>query len=346
MAPWWPFSPYGENGCVDVGKCRREDDSSSARSSVCGSCDAGSARSSASLMLCSRILRHLPAFICGAIATCAMQSLVAQLLPAGANRHTTQGGCPELRYMVQALHAELEAARRTLAECRSVAQIAAAGPPAVVVRPGTVDLRVGGVGETSSVQAVTGPKRTWMAIFAQLVRAIWALVVVLLDTGLVYFCIRLSASQSMKSYMEACIIHTLESLGWLFPAWLFPAKHLNGSSIRGSSTPMREGMHQHPFAELSRVDPSGGSFLVRRAERAEALPPSTRSQRHLPEHSSAERHCRLAAGVFAVTSLTCVAVIRLAMHAAAFAGLRFLRHFLEYAVITTRICLIVLLILF
>jgi len=346
MAPLWPFRSSVERSCADVGERQTVDDSSTACGSGCSSCSEGSAHGSASLMLGSWMFKHLPAFICGAIATCALQSLVPQLLSVGANRPTAQSGCPELRHMVQALHAEVEAARRALAECSSRAQIAVAGPPAVVVRPGTIDLRVGGVGEPSSMHAAPGPKRTRTALFAQLVRAMWAFAVLLLDTGLVYFCMRLIASQAMKSYIEACLVGALKSLKLLCPAWLCPAKALNGGSLQASSAPIREGVHQHAFSELSRIDPSGGSFLVRRVDRPEPPPPNARCQRHLPEHSSEERHHRLAVGALAVASLACVAVIRLATHAADFAGLRFLQHFFAYAVITTRVCLIVLLILF
>eukprot|EP00929_Paragymnodinium_shiwhaense_P087600 TRINITY_DN47738_c0_g1_i1.p1 TRINITY_DN47738_c0_g1~~TRINITY_DN47738_c0_g1_i1.p1 ORF type:complete len:326 (-),score=85.86 TRINITY_DN47738_c0_g1_i1:668-1645(-) len=136
----------------------------------------------------------------------------------------------------------------------------------------------------------------------------------IMDVGLVYFCLEQCSSQSVKSYLQKVGWHAVQALG-------IDALLLNGGAAK-------EGAVQPTI---------GANLYIRESQSASPTSPTV----------VAEQLKRVAGAV--VMMATAVSILALVKVLTVFLDaleLVFLRHLLVYAVLTIRICLVVLLVLF
>lgn len=289
------------------------------------------------------VLDHAPAFVGGAIFAWTLQLGVQWLL--------WQGGCEQQCYMAQAAHAEAELAKQLLHDCRSAAQQTLMAGSALPHEVATINLE----------------GRRWSDISGG---HCWGFVILCLDVGLLYFCLLQCASPETRAWLESLLLGAWRclsrqpsrtgvapkshakcevppSLGaWRYlnsePSWAdadpkswakCAVQPPSGDAAGGSS-------HDVPrFAPSSRVDPCGEALLVQRRHR-----PSVFQQRLLKqEQEMHEQQANVALGLASITGALC---LRLAAYVAGVFGLRFLDYLLAYTVVTLRVCLLVLLVLF
>jgi len=294
----------------------------------------------------------MPAFLCGAVVAWLLQLLLHTLWVRSAST-----GCSDLRNMADALHAEVEVARQRLAECHEGRRaeawpVARKGsevfrseellPAYPAANPAGDDLSslgrdVGSIATEAEEGSTTsaGQALAAAADLSHLGMPTVALalcvgpLLLLLDAGLVFFCL----GQVLPRAAQA-------QLGALFCAATGRLRPRLRGGPAGCPAEPRVLQASSLAPQLSRIDPSGGAVLVRRRDRA--------AQAHSRRHTEAERQPghHWVAPALAVLSLGGVAAMRLAMHAATDTGFRFLSHLLTYLLVTFRVCLIVLLVLF
>eukprot|EP00747_Dinoflagellata_sp_TGD_P186422 gnl/TRDRNA2_/TRDRNA2_43429_c1_seq1.p1 gnl/TRDRNA2_/TRDRNA2_43429_c1~~gnl/TRDRNA2_/TRDRNA2_43429_c1_seq1.p1 ORF type:complete len:216 (-),score=35.02 gnl/TRDRNA2_/TRDRNA2_43429_c1_seq1:209-820(-) len=180
----------------------------------------------------------------------------------------------------------------------------------------------------------------------------WALALFLLDTGLVAYCLKQSASEEIMIGLHSGLL----SLSRRCRVEAYLKQQGDASKDRDADGP-----------PISMVDPSGGAFMVSRREAVERRRPDqslelscsvvaqnptcmSAAPMHLHSLSSAERLQELRRRqellALVLVGLTLAASLRLAVATAIAAGCRFLEHLMTYAIVTVRICLVVMLILF
>jgi len=278
----------------------------------------------------------MPAFACGIFATCGLQVLTR--LVSGSS-----GGSPELSHMAKAMHAEVELVQRLLAECRQEKGSAAipttsAAPSEVPVPPRAATVvnlmhhdetgRRLGIGPPNPVGALLDGAAKELGTGSVLYVA--SIVLFLLDMGLLCFCLSSLLTPAAKGSLESTLVATLRYVGLQPRFETMPTPPDAGSPMPSSGTPR---------GALGLVDPSGGAMLVRRREQG----PSSQ-QRHA-ELLQESHGCWTAAAIGSASFLGVVAT-RCLMCLFQQAGWRFFLHLLGYAVITLRVCLGVLLLLF
>lgn len=325
---------------------------------------------------------HAPSFACGALTALVLQWLVRSLW---SGLRGAELGCIELRHMAEALHAEVDAARGLLAECRSerrlgvatpavppaqqpsgppshpptaigtTAALATAATPAEPIVAYLVDISAANDGPTTlsapsttmeafvpggspEVAALTAAQRgdapspggrTWMASasFAG------SLGLLLLDTGLVYFCVAHALTPEARIALEA---RAARALACWRRARDPDTYRLEAKSA--SQSPASDGAV--PLPPLTPIDPSGGAIMGSRPERRRARPALRRKD---PDLGLKQRLATVALGAACFLG---VLAQRACSQAASAAGLRFLEHLLTYAAVTVRVCLVALLVLF
>jgi len=280
------------------------------------------------------LLKQLPAFMLGVVVACLGNFVAQYVLGTGTCR------CTELRHMSDALHAEVLAVRLQLDECRrrqlpespdlassdnseqhslgrEQLQIDELVTP--VTSLGSMDYHsirlytseVQHHEQTQSHGQSGGSTDKQLKTLFQYASGIGLFA---LDVGLLYFCLKSCAYQYFLQPVE---------------------RDKSEKGVGGSSSSMKEPC---PGA-LSPIDPTGGAVLIKRPER------SHRCRVPLEQASEPSKpHFR--AGALGLVSLMCVAVARVTAWATFAVNLCFLSNWLTYAILTLRVCLTVLLILF
>lgn len=309
---------------------------------------------------------QLPAFACGAATFWMLQSMLCGNL----QDEQAVAGCVGVQHMVDALHAEVDVSRRLLAECRQelrLVQVTLDRVPKSLrdalaqipqSRTASVSAHVAGVTNSASsnrgtpsgeaqhigssissvatdheaagrrLQLLSGvQERTPAAVPFYL-----GCFLCLLDAGLLYFCLRQLLPQ-----------HSQDSLGHQLASALSRLRLLQQETGKGSGTKDGRNNDNQP-PQLSLVDPSGGHMLIRRPERA------TTFQRPAEEATTARgagaQQSRWATTSLALASVVGAMATRLLLLVVAASRFSFLSHALTYSVVTFRVCLIVLLVLF
>jgi len=197
---------------------------------------------------------------------------------------------------------------------------------------------------------------------------LWSIALVLLDSSLLFFVLRQSLEPAAQASLEAQLVGLFallprrvgEKMGLVSPS-------NGGGSAANSrgSRPQRScssSSSESSWEGLRHIDPHGDALLVpRNAIRrhrhhwqqplvgagAEAVAAAV-AQRRLKLEELRRRqmlkHC--ATGVLAAASLAGVLLVRALMYVVASMRSRFLEHLLMYGVLTLRLCLVVLLVLF
>lgn len=218
----------------------------------------------------------------------------------------------------EVLHRELEMAKKSLAQCRKGCEGVAAAQREVPV----VDLdSPGHKGAHTHFFLLHG-----IAALGWHVLALFAL-----DVGLVYFCLQQLLSQAQKSALAARVLSISRRLGLAAPA---ARDELVSSFPAARTSPTSSNL----------VDPSGGSLLIQRARLSLEPVPPVPSRRRL-ERARDLQAFSLQLALVGLSTLACAAA-RLLIHMACSLGLRFLDHLLTYTLVTARVCLVVLLLLF
>lgn len=306
--------------------------------------------------------------------------------------------------MAEALHAEVDAARLLLAECRAsgapprpaapgrapptgdaatrtaaveVAEASASSAQAELVH--TIDLsqshsadldieaphslaapslEVGG-----AVGASAG--RVWPARW----RVVWSVALVGVDTGLVYFCLNQGLGPSAKARLRARVAAWRSCARW---------QARGAEEGRGAAPPRTPAGGAGPASRriagadddaptpLSVIDPSGGHLLFRRGrtpgrggadDEDDGVGGGSGPRHPVPrrrglagqaetQHRGAESERLWLSFALGALSLAGVLVMRLVISFAAWAGFHFLEHLLTYSIVTARVCLVVMLVLF
>lgn len=278
------------------------------------------------------LLDHAPAFAGGAVTAWFLQWLAQHLW---SRAGSAAASCLELRHMADALHAEVDAARGLLAQCRGERRLAAGANASAAVGWTAREASAATPGSEPVIHVVNisgtfdgggplaeapGETAVWRSLSGVVMNGrLWGLGVVLLDTGLVYFCLVQSLSPAARASLEAKVSKV--------------CTRLSAASARAAEPPVEPAAPA--AAPLTPIDPSGGAVLVRR-----------RGHAALNVQRKADMKKRWVTALLVALSFTGVVALRLVMTLVASAGLRFLEHLLIYAVLTVRLCLMVLLVLF
>lgn len=171
----------------------------------------------------------------------------------------------------------------------------------------------------------------------------WAVGLLLLDTGLVYFCITQELPAEVRSSLEARAAKVLAFWRGLWePRVRVPEQPLTGVHTGGGGP---GGGGDGPA--LTPIDPSGGALMSRRRPATHPTPapppPTSNLQRRDPDRAVKQR---LVAWVLFCGSLGMVLFSRLLEFVANDFGWHFVEYLLMYTVVTVRVCLMILLILF
>jgi len=305
---------------------------------------------------------HLPAFACGAATFWLLQNILF-------SNSQDEQACFGVQHMADALHAEVDVSRRLLEECqrelrlvqvtldrvpKSLRDVLAQIPHLETTsaplhgdaattndagsKQGTLsrvtqhlELNISAAATAHEVagrrlQLLSGVQDTTAAALPFSL----GICLCLLDAGLLFFCLRQLLSQDSQDLLGHLLTCALSRLRLL-------------QQDKGSVA--KDGHNQSAPPQLSRVDPSGGHMLIRRPDRASAF------QRSAEEAAARGAGAESPGRRWATTSLVLASVggamaARLLLHVAAGSRLRFLSHALTYSILTFRVCLIVLLVLF
>lgn len=287
------------------------------------------------------MLEHAPAFVCGAITAWVVQFFLNCVWWGPEDPQV------DFQRMVEALHAEAELARQLLSECQAarhaaVTTSAAVPTEAPISTSPIIDLAGlhtndtdmqemdGRVPGTVGVETASVVPGTTGAPSEESIQYMWNAALYLLDTGLVYFCLRQCMSQAAQVSLEANLMRVLDRSSWL--AYFHCAE----------SKPVKTTESTEP--SLSHINPAGDAVLVRRARGAS----NRRGAPGSGQHQGGEKRPRSTLVVIALASvsLASAAAVRLVVRGATAAGLLFLTNLFTYAIITVRTCLVVLLLLF
>jgi len=327
----WPGAPPGASPC--------RPQRSAVRGSSGGTGDAGEFFPSPGLW------EHAPSFGCGVVTALVLQCLVRFMWTSIMGKEL---GCVELRHMTKALHEEVDAARELLAECRGERRLGVANT--TWASAGVAETTTSWPGQTTATSTMVDPvvhvvnvaslhedngntgNTTLAAPSVAAARPepsestasgrLWSLALLLLDTGLVYFC---CIQSGLRAAFDAKAAEALTYWRSLLEA-------------KDAPPPAQGGDSQTTLPPLTPIDPSGGAVMVRR--RAQ---PSFSLRRKDPDFNM---KWRMATGALVSASLFGVLILRALVGLVGTMGFRFIEHVVAYLVVTGRVCLMVLLILF
>lgn len=300
-----------------------------------------------------KVRSQLPAFVCGAATTWAVQIFLWRRSSECAAGPDVDGGCFEVRHMAHALHTEVEAARQLLADCRagrpsgtSLAAEPLTPPTAVASQNVGVDLRrlhassaAGFDGVLASAEFAVAADSKAAGQVAGLSHWVSVATLFFLDAGLIYFCLWQCASPETKSLLERTLSGALRRFG-------LQASGAEGrpaaKASRAHTDATGQGLLRPAPSAGSRIDPSGDALLVRRCAPAPAR--QLQSQRAAEE--ALQRRQQQTCFALGGASILGVIAARCVAHLARSIGLRFFNHLVVYGVLTVRVCLLVLLVLF
>lgn len=309
----------------------------------CSGGSSGGTGDAAELAPSQGLWERAPSFACGAVTAFILQWLTRSLWPGGKN-------CVELRHMAEALHAQVDATRGLLSECQGerLLSVASQPPTGTAARTSStetttvpaplvpvvhvVDIAAAHV----SVPPSGAPFHTTMAAPSEVSEEaatgrFWSGGLLLLDTGLVYFCVAHMLSPGARTALEARAARALA-------CWrgVRDDRGIGPEAKAAPQSPNNDGAP--PLPPLTPIDPSGGAVMVQRRAH-----PKLNLRRKDPD---LEAKRRLVNAGLASASFLGVLALRAVVNAVESAGFRFLEHLLIYAIVTVRVCLVALLILF
>lgn len=310
------------------------------------------------------IVRQAPIFLCGAAAAW-LTLLVLWRSDGDALRAEVAAArvlLAELRHTSEVLRVEVGEARRLLTP---EARAANSGKQIIDGAALSSDLHwaasmhvapshsasgsTGPISDIADSLGAVGEAPSWLEAWP--LQALWTLSLFVLDAGLIFFCLRHCASQEAKTHLEVVLLRSLEKIG--LGSWLGdPSRKPHSSSASSSSSAAsKTGASSNSLSDSAAVasarveTAAADALLVRRRDGSE-LAPVHRMQQQRQADALRDLRKRRSSVALGVASVAGVAAARLVARSAAFVGLRFLNHLVMYAVLTVRVCLIVLLVLF
>lgn len=294
------------------------------------------------------IVERAPAFLCGIVV--AWISLLILWRTDGEALHAENESARvligELRHMIEALRAEGAEARRLLAAASemksgSIGADFARAAAAQVSHSSDISYYSASASDASSSRTMQADVPSHFELFF---RTLAPLVLFLVDGGLVYFCLRQCASQVTKNYLESLLLLMLEKFG--VDAWIRDPHVKPPADAAAGFQRSRPNVDDRTESAVKRAEPvAADAFLVRRRDGSDMAPMQREQLRRQAEQLQNLRQRRSIASLTA-TSVIIVAAMRLVVWSADAVGWRFLNHLVMYAVLTVRVCLIVLLVLF